>query len=116
MGVVWDPCGGCGRYCNTVLRLLTCVLAPGARFGNTVLVHLEDMSYANLARFNNQYRGSLACFSDDVQVGLSHCTACQSLWIFFLCTRSWLPQPLLLLCTSASNFPALPEGSDSLCS
>lgn len=38
------------------------------RFGNTVLVHLEDMSYANLTRLFNQYRGSLACFSDDVQV------------------------------------------------
>ena len=40
----------------------------GARFGNTVLLHLEDMSYANLTRLFNQYRGSLACFSDDVQV------------------------------------------------
>jgi hypothetical protein len=42
-----------------------------ARFGNTVLVHFEDMSYANLSRLFNQYRGSLACFSDDVQVCFS---------------------------------------------
>jgi hypothetical protein len=33
-----------------------------------VLVHFEDMSYANLTHLFNQYRGSLACFSDDVQV------------------------------------------------
>jgi len=38
------------------------------RFGNTVLVHFEDMSYSNLTRLFNQNRGSLACFSDDVQV------------------------------------------------
>ena len=52
-----------------------------------MLVHLEDMSYANLARFNNQYRGSIACFSDDVQVSLPHCTACQSLWVLFFCAQ-----------------------------
>lgn len=44
------------------------------RFGNTVLVHFEDMSYANLSRLFNQYRGSLACFSDDVQVCDKCCT------------------------------------------
>ena len=57
-----------------------------ARFGNTVLVHFEDMSYANLSRLFNQYRGSLACFSDDVQVcsltapsHLVHCALLPSL-------------------------------------
>ena len=43
------------------------MLAHAARFGNSVLVHFEDMSYSNLTRLFNQYRGSLACFSDDVQ-------------------------------------------------
>ncbi|EIE23960.1 NADP-dependent malic enzyme [Coccomyxa subellipsoidea C-169] len=43
------------------------ISAAKRRFGNTVLVHFEDMSYANLSRLFNQYRGSLACFSDDVQ-------------------------------------------------
>lgn len=38
------------------------------RFGNTVLVHFEDMAHANLDRLLSQYRGSLACFSEDVQV------------------------------------------------
>ena len=38
------------------------------RFGNTVLVHFEDMAHANLDRLLSQYRGSMACFSDDVQV------------------------------------------------
>ena len=37
------------------------------RFGNTVLVHFEDMAHQNLDRLLSQYRGSLACFSDDVQ-------------------------------------------------
>jgi hypothetical protein len=39
----------------------------GCSFGNTTLIHFEDMSIPNLTRLVNQYRGSLACFSDDVQ-------------------------------------------------
>ena len=39
------------------------------RFGNTVVVHFEDMAHANLDRLLRQYRGTLPCFSDDVQVG-----------------------------------------------
>lgn len=38
------------------------------RFGNTVVVHFEDMAHANLDRLLSQYRGTLPCFSDDVQV------------------------------------------------
>ena len=32
-----------------------------------MLVHFEDMAHQNLDRLLSQYRGSLACFSDDVQ-------------------------------------------------
>lgn len=50
-----------------ILELLSFV-GNMSRYGNTVLVHFEDMSYANLTHLFNQYRGSLACFSEDVQV------------------------------------------------
>ena len=42
---------------------LTC-----CRFGNTCLMHLEDMSFENLGRLFARYRGTFPCFSDDVQV------------------------------------------------
>ena len=41
------------------------------RFGNTVVVHFEDMAHANLDRLLSQYRGTLPCFSDDVQVRMN---------------------------------------------
>ncbi len=44
-----------------------CASLWGCSFGNTTLIHFEDMSIPNLTRLVNQYRGSLACFSDDVQ-------------------------------------------------
>ena len=37
------------------------------RFGNTCLMHLEDMSFENLGRLFARYRGTFPCFSDDVQ-------------------------------------------------
>eukprot|EP00884_Botryococcus_braunii_P023449 jgi/Botrbrau1/9789/Bobra.85_1s0033.1 len=37
------------------------------RFGNSVVIHFEDMTYQNLARLTNAYRGTFPCFSDDMQ-------------------------------------------------
>lgn len=37
------------------------------RFGNTVLVHLEDMQYENMSKTMAQYSGSFPIFSDDIQ-------------------------------------------------
>ena len=58
------------------------------RFGNTVIVHFEDMAHANLDRLLSQYRGTLPCFSDDVQVRLNRSlptlVACLTLHGFFL--------------------------------
>ena len=59
---------------QSVARTRAVELAVGVdcRFGNTVLVHFEDMAHQNLDRLLSQYRGSLACFSDDVQVRSDH--------------------------------------------
>ena len=40
------------------------------KFGNTCLMHLEDMSFENLGRLFARYRGTFPCFSDDVQGAL----------------------------------------------
>lgn len=37
------------------------------RFGNTVLVHLEDMQYENMSKTMAQYSGIFPIFSDDIQ-------------------------------------------------
>lgn len=41
------------------------------RFGNTVLIHLEDMQYENMSKTMAQYSGSFPIFSDDIQ-GMAH--------------------------------------------
>ena len=56
------------------------------RFGNTTLIHFEDMSIPNLTRLVNQYRGSLACFSDDVQ---ARCPAAPALTSSALLSKCW---------------------------
>lgn len=45
--------------------------APGVvgfRYGNSVVIHFEDMTYENLANVTTNYRGTFPCFSDDTQV------------------------------------------------
>lgn len=37
------------------------------RFGNTVLIHLEDMQYENMSKTMAQYSGNFPVFSDDIQ-------------------------------------------------
>ena len=41
--------------------------AAQRRFGNTVLMHLEDMQYENMSKTMAQYSGSIPIFSDDIQ-------------------------------------------------
>eukprot|EP00891_Asterochloris_glomerata_P000579 jgi/Astpho2/579/e_gw1.00013.23.1_t len=41
--------------------------AARLRFGNAVLIHLEDMLYENMSRVMAQYRGQLPVFADDIQ-------------------------------------------------
>ena len=43
------------------------------RFGGATLIHMQDMTYLNLARFLDEYRGSFPVFSDDIQ-GAPHQT------------------------------------------
>ena len=56
----------------TLLDVTLC--APACRFGNTCLLHLEDMSFENLGRLFARYRGTFPCFSDDVQARMQALT------------------------------------------
>jgi hypothetical protein len=38
-----------------------------ARYGNTTLVHFEDLTYENASKVLNMYRTDLPCFNDDIQ-------------------------------------------------
>jgi hypothetical protein len=37
------------------------------RYGNTTLVHFEDLTYENASKVLNMYRTELPCFNDDIQ-------------------------------------------------
>jgi malate dehydrogenase (oxaloacetate-decarboxylating)(NADP+) len=39
------------------------------RYGNTTLIHFNDMAYDNAAKLLNMYRTDFPCFSDELQVG-----------------------------------------------
>ena len=38
------------------------------RYGNTTLIHFEDMGHDNGAKLLNMYRTDFPCYSDDLQV------------------------------------------------
>lgn len=40
------------------------------RYGNTTLIHFNDMAYDNAAKLLNMYRTDFPCFSDELQVRL----------------------------------------------
>lgn len=39
------------------------------RYGNTTLIHFEDMGHDNGAKLLNMYRTDFPCYNDDLQVG-----------------------------------------------
>jgi malate dehydrogenase (oxaloacetate-decarboxylating)(NADP+) len=46
------------------------------RYGNTTLIHFNDMAYDNAAKLLNMYRTDFPCFSDELQVRLLHGGCC----------------------------------------
>ena len=40
------------------------------RYGNTTLIHFEDMRHDNAAKLLNMYRTDFPCYSDDLQARL----------------------------------------------
>jgi malic enzyme len=51
-------------YLALVDELLTAVRR---RYGNTTLIHLEDLAHDNASRLLQMYRGDFPCYSDDLQ-------------------------------------------------
>lgn len=51
-------------YYELMDELLTAVRR---RYGNSVLLHFQDMEHNNVARLVAQYRGELMCYSDELQ-------------------------------------------------
>jgi hypothetical protein len=53
------------------------------RYGNTTLIHFNDMAYDNAAKLLNMYRTDFPCFSDELQVRLLNvgalCLSCSYL-------------------------------------
>ncbi len=45
------------------------ITAVKRRYGNTTIIHFEDMSYDNGNKLLNMYRGEFPCYNDDLQVG-----------------------------------------------
>jgi malic enzyme len=67
------------------------------RYGNTTLIHFNDMAYDNAAKLLNMYRTDFPCFSDELQVRLA--TACRMVCL--------LHYAIIVFCVGSSAFQCM---------